>query len=95
MSRKDILEDKRHQGARPVLEPAGESEQEEKSSDIWWNVIYFLILTTAITFVLVNNRLPNLLSLTGGLILAVLVILDLFPVVYLARVILRKPGERR
>jgi len=35
------------------------------SQDLWGNLIYFLIVTIAICFVLVNNTLSQLMTTTG------------------------------
>jgi len=60
-----------------------------KPSDFWWNVVYFVILSAAITFILINNTFSGLLRPTGIIILSVLILLDLFPAVYLARFVIR------
>lgn len=60
-----------------------------KPSDFWWNVVYFVILSAAITFILINNTFSGLLRPTGIIIISVLILLDLFPAVYLARFVIR------
>ena len=60
-----------------------------KPSDFWWNVVYFVILSAAITFILINNTFSGLLRPTGIIILSVLILLDLFPAIYLARFLIR------
>ncbi len=61
----------------------------ERTSDFWWNLVYFLILAVAISFVLVNNELDNIISATGIMILAVLAILELYPTIYLVKLAIR------
>ncbi|HUU30097.1 MAG TPA: hypothetical protein VM123_20010 [archaeon] len=62
---------------------------EGKTSDFWWNIVYFLILSIAITFILVNNSLADIISPTGIIILAVLVLLDVFPAAFLIKLLIR------
>ncbi|OGF98633.1 MAG: hypothetical protein A3F83_05140 [Candidatus Glassbacteria bacterium RIFCSPLOWO2_12_FULL_58_11] len=59
----------------------------EKPSDFWWNLAYFLILTAAIGFIIANNHLENLTSATGLSILGILIILDAFPAIYLLKLL--------
>jgi len=70
--------------AEGVLEQLG-----ERKSDFWWNLVYFVILAVAIGFVLVNNDLDSIVSPAGIGILAVLVILELYPTLYLVKLGLR------
>jgi hypothetical protein len=74
---------------------AGTLEQlGERTSDFWWNLVYFLILAIAISFVLLNNDLDNIISATGIMILAVLVILELYPTIYLVKLAIRFKNNR-
>jgi len=59
----------------------------EKPSDFWWNLAYFIILSAAIGFIIANNPLENLTSVTGLSILGILIILDAFPAYYLLRLL--------
>jgi len=70
------------------------------SQDLWGNLIYFLIVTIAICFVLVNNTLSQLMTTTGIVVLAVLFFLDLFAIIPLLRILfvfirLSSRGKRR
>ncbi|MBN2289887.1 MAG: hypothetical protein JXQ83_11185 [Candidatus Glassbacteria bacterium] len=56
--------------------------------DFWGNIVYFLIVTGAIGFVIVNNPLSMILTTTGIVVLAVLLILDLFAIIPLFRILL-------
>ena len=73
-----------------ILEQLG-----ERTSDFWWNLVYFLILGVAICFVLVNNDLDSIISTTGIIILAVLALLELYPTVYLVKLLLRFRNNNR
>ena len=66
----------------------------EKPSDFWWNFVYFLILSTAITFILVNNSANTLRSTTALIILGLLLSLDIFPTVYMVKILLRFTRNR-
>lgn len=75
---------------------AGEGTLErlgERSSDFWWNLVYFLILAVAIAFVMVNNDLDSIVSPTGIGILIVLGLLELYPTIYLVKLMLRLKGS--
>ncbi len=75
---------------------AGTLEQlGERTSDFWWNLIYFLILAVAIGFVLANNELDSIVSATGIIILAVLGILELYPTIYLVKLVMRLRDSRQ
>ena len=68
--------------------------------DLWGNLIYFLIVSIAICFVLVNNTLSQLMTTTGIVVLAVLFFLDLFAIIPLLRILfvflsLSSRGKRR
>ena len=70
------------------------------SQDLWGNLIYFLIVSIAICFVLVNNTLSQLMTTTGIVVLAVLFFLDLFAIIPLLRILfvfirLSSRGKRR
>ena len=67
----------------------------EKPSDFWWNFVYFLILTTAITFILVNNSSHTLQSAAALTILGLLLCLDIFPALYLMKVLIRYSSLKR
>jgi len=56
--------------------------------DFWGNIIYFVIVSSAIFFVLVNNPLSRLMTTTGIVVLAVLFIFDLFAIIPLSRILL-------
>ncbi len=76
--------------------PAGTLAQlGERRSDFWWNLVYFLILGVAICFVLVNNDLDSIFSSTGIVILAVLALLELYPTIYLVKLLLRFRNNNR
>lgn len=66
----------------------------EKPSDFWWNFAYFVILTTAITFILVNNPASILRSVTALIILGVLLSLDLYPALYMVKTLIRFTRNR-
>ena len=66
----------------------------EKPSDFWWNFVYFLILSTAITFILVNNSANTLRSTTALIILGLLLSLDIFPTIYMVKILLRFTRNR-
>jgi len=66
----------------------------EKPSDFWWNFAYFIILTTAITFILVNNSASTLKSATALIILGLLFSLDLYPTLYMVRILIRFSRNR-
>ncbi len=75
---------------------AGTLEQlGERTSDFWWNLVYFLILAVAICFVMVNNDLDSIISATGIAILSVLIILELYPTIYLVRLAIRFSSNNR
>ena len=57
------------------------------TQDLWGNLIYFLIVSIAICFVLVNNTLSQLMTTTGIVVLSVLFFLDLFAIVPLVRIL--------
>ena len=57
------------------------------TQDLWGNLIYFLIVTIAICFVLVNNTLSQLMTTTGIVVLSILFFLDLFAIVPLLRIL--------
>ena len=61
----------------------------EKASDFWWNFAYFLILSTAITFILANNPSNTLTTTPALIILGLLLCLDVFPTFYLVRTLIR------
>jgi len=61
----------------------------EKPSDFWWNFVYFLILTTAIVFVLSNNSVNTLKTTPALIILGLLLGLDIFPAFYLTKIMVR------
>ena len=70
------------------------------TQDLWGNLIYFLIVSIAICFVLVNNTLSQLMTTTGIVVLAILFFLDLFAIVPLLRILfvfirLSSRGKRR
>ena len=70
------------------------------SQDLLGNLIYFLIVSIAICFVLVNNTLSQLMTTTGIVVLAVLFFLDLFAIIPLLRILfvflsLSSRGKRR
>ncbi len=70
------------------------------TQDLWGNLIYFLIVTIAICFVLVNNTLSQLMTTTGIVVLSILFFLDLFAIVPLLRILfvfigLRSRGKKR
>ena len=67
-----------------VLERMG-----ERSSDFWWNLVYFVILAVAIGFVLVNNEMSRIASPTGIGVLLVLGVLELYPTIYLVKLAMR------
>jgi len=67
----------------------------ESLSDFWWNMVYFAILTVAIAFIVVNNDSSSLTSTTGLIILGVLVALDTWPAVYLAKVLVQVVRNNR
>ena len=66
----------------------------EKSSDFWWNFVYFLILSTTITFILVNNSANTLRGTTALIILGLLLSLDIFPTFYLVKILIRYSRNR-
>ena len=86
-----------------AVKPAGEisnSTARTVPQDLWGNIIYFLIVTSAICFVLVNNTLSRLMTTTGIVVLSILFILDLFAIVPLFRLLLmfivsRSKGKNR
>jgi len=57
------------------------------TQDLWGNLIFFLIVSIAICFVLVNNTLSQLMTTTGIVVLSVLFFLDLFAIVPLVRIL--------
>ena len=73
----------------PAEKSAFYASVEGKPADFWWNFAYFLILSIAITFILVNNTLENVLHPTGIVILSILGFLDIFPTVYLIKFLIR------
>ena len=66
----------------------------EKPSDFWWNFVYFLILSTTITFILVNNSANTLRGTTALIILGLLLSLDIFPTFYLVKILIRYSRNR-
>lgn len=66
----------------------------EKPSDFWWNFVYFLILSIAITFILVNNSANTLRGATALIILGILLSLDMFPTFYLVKALIRFTRNR-
>ena len=73
-----------------ILEQLG-----ERQSDFWWNLVYFLILAVAIGFVLINNKLDSIISPAGIGILIVLGVLELYPTMYLVKLVRRLKGNGR
>ena len=74
-----------------AVKPVGQETQIISSAapqDLWGNLIFFVIVTTAIVFVLINNPASALLSTTGIIVLAVLFLLDLLSIVPLTRILL-------
>jgi hypothetical protein len=66
----------------------------EKASDFWWNFAYFLILSTAITFILANNPSNTLRTTPALIILGLLLSLDVFPTFYLVKTLIRYSMNR-
>ena len=66
----------------------------ERPSDFWWNFVYFVILTTALTFILVNNSVLTLRGVTALTIIGLLLCLDIFPALYLTKIIIRSSLKR-
>jgi hypothetical protein len=91
VSRKKSLVEERPVYARATADQDQRAQAEPDSSDFWGNLVYFLILTTAIGFVLANNTSSLLLTHTGVVVLALLLFLDLFPIVHLVRRIVCHP----
>ena len=58
---------------------------ESSNGDFWGNLIYCMVLSTAISFILANNTVESLTSATGLIILGILLVLDAFPAYHLAR----------
>ncbi|MFC1613852.1 hypothetical protein ACFL5K_00975 [Gemmatimonadota bacterium] len=55
--------------------------------DFWGNMIFFLLVTIAICFVLANNTPGMLLSTTGIVVLSILLLLDLLAIIPLIRLL--------
>jgi hypothetical protein len=55
--------------------------------DFWGNMIFFLLVTIAICFVLVNNSPGMLFSTTGIVVLSILLLLDLLAIIPLIRIL--------
>ncbi len=58
---------------------------ESSTGDFWGNLIYFMVLSVAISFILANNTVESLTSATGLIILGILLVLDAFPAYHLVR----------
>jgi hypothetical protein len=75
-------------GSKNRTSPGAEVQaaaMESSSGDFWGNLIYFMVLSAAISFILANNTVESLSSATGLVILGILLLLDAFPAYHLVR----------
>lgn len=84
MSRKGSAVGEKHP-PRATAESCASAREEkaELKGDFWGNLIYFTLLTTAITFILANNSREALTGTAGIVILGILTLLDIFPAINL------------